>query len=287
MRTASSATPAPALSALSDALVCPDCAGALALRSEGAVCTACQAVCPLDDGILVMTAPAPGETEPPARDTAGQRTREAYEQRYHAATNAARYNSAYREKLFKRLTTQREFTLLARLLGRQPHSQLLLDLPCGGGRLSAALAPFADTIIEADVAVGQVRYARQHSVVETAQVWMTASALKIPLRDGSVDGSVCCRLCHHLPLAAERTQLVRELLRVSKRFVVLTYFDYFSVKNTIRRLRRPFNKKPPKMTMQRSELAALAAAVGARVQTAPWIAPLSSGHRYALLVKDD
>ncbi len=272
------------LTVLAKALRCPHCGATLALNAADALCAGCGAACPIDHGILVLT---PRDAAQPAeRDAEGRRTREAYEERYREVDNAARYNAAYREKFFKRLTTQREFMLLTRLLRSQPHSQLLLDLPCGGGRLSPALAPFADTLIEADVAVGQVRYAAEHSVVKTPQVWMTASALAIPLRDNSVDGTVCCRLCHHLPQAEERAQLVRELLRVSKRFVIMTYFEYHSVKNTIRRIRQPFNKKPPKMTMRLAEIAALATAAGARVQTAPWIAPLSSGHRYALLVKD-
>ena len=47
----------------------------------------------------------------------------------------------------------------------------------------------------------------------------------------------------------ERERLIEELLRVSRRFVVMTFFDFYSLKNWLRRARRPFNKKPPKMTM--------------------------------------
>jgi ubiquinone/menaquinone biosynthesis C-methylase UbiE len=114
---------------------------------------------------------------------------------------------------------------------------------------------------------------------------MTASAFHIPLRDESVDATVCVRLCHHLPTSAERERLLRELLRVSRRFVIMTYFDFHSVKNALRRLRRPFTGKPPKMTMKTSRVAELAKEGGAELVACPAVSLLGSGHRYAMMVK--
>jgi ubiquinone/menaquinone biosynthesis C-methylase UbiE len=143
-----------------------------------------------------------------------------------------------------------------------------------------------ELLIEADIGVGQVLYGKRHSKLDTPQIWMTASAFHIPFRDNSVDGTVCCRLCHHLPSAIERERLVEELLRVSRRFVIMTFFDYYSLKNWLRRARRPFNKKPPKMTMTVQRVRELAEANGARLVQYPMLAPTSSGHRYALMVKN-
>ena len=81
-------------------------------------------------------------------------------------------------------------------------------------------------------------------------------------------------------------RLIEELLRVSRRFVVMTFFDFYSLKNWLRRARRPFNKKPPKLTMKVERVRELAAANGARLVKYPMLAPTSSGHRYALMVKD-
>jgi lauroyl/myristoyl acyltransferase len=115
---------------------------------------------------------------------------------------------------------------------------------------------------------------------------MTASAFHIPLRDASVDGTICVRLSHHLPTAAERERLLRELLRVSRRFVIMTFFDHYSLKNMLRRLRRPLDGQPPKMTMTMARVAELARQHGARLVTAPPLSRLGSGHRYALIFKD-
>jgi SAM-dependent methyltransferase len=196
-----------------------------------------------------------------------------YQQAYQEVHEAEYYNRAYQDQLLKRWSTA-------------GHSSLLLDIPSGGGRLSPRMAAFTDHLIEADIAVGQVLYGKRHSQLETPQIWMTASAFHIPFRENSVDGSVCCRLNHHLPTPAERERLIEELLRVSRRFVIMTFFDYYSLKNWLRRARRPFNKKPPKMTMTVRRVRELAEANGARLVEYPMLAPTSSGHRYALMVKD-
>jgi SAM-dependent methyltransferase len=213
-------------------------------------------------------------------------TSEAYQQNYQTDQRAATYNAKYRERWTKRLSTWREFGLLDRMLRNQGRCKVLLDLPCGGGRLSSSMARYADLLIEADIAVGQLRYGRNHGRVPTRQVWMTASGFHIPLRDASVDGTVCVRLNHHLPTEAEREGLVRELLRVSKRFLIMSFFDYYSPKNILRRLRQPFNRKPPKSAMKVAELERLAQDCGATLVECPAIFLIGSGHRYALMVKD-
>jgi SAM-dependent methyltransferase len=214
------------------------------------------------------------------------RTSKAYQQNYQKDQRAATYNAKYRDRWTKRISTWREFGLLDRLLRNQGRCNVLLDLPCGGGRLSPPMARYTDLLIEADVALGQVRYIREHGRVSTRQVWMIASGFQIPLRDASVDGTVCVRLTHHLPTEAEREQLVRELLRVSRRFLIMSFFDYYSPKNTLRRLSRPFNRKPPKLTMKVEELQRLAKDCEARLVESPALSLIGSGHRYALMVKN-
>lgn len=98
---------------------------------------------------------------------------------------------------------------------------------------------------------------------------------------------MCVRLNHHLPTADERERLVRELLRVARKFVVMTFFDYHSLKNLGRRLRRPLDKKPPKMTMTVARVHELAREGGFELVEWPALARLGSGHRYALMVETD
>jgi len=134
-------------------------------------------------------------------------TREAYQQNYQRDQEAVVYNAKYRDRWTKRISTWREFSLLHRLLRSQGQCRVLLDLPCGGGRLSPSMSRYADLLIESDIGLGQLRYGQMHGQVSAAQAWVLASGFQIPLKDASVDGTVCVRLNHHLPDNAEREQL--------------------------------------------------------------------------------
>ena len=271
------------LEAISDLLACPACKGKLSIGAATINCGACNAVYAIRDGVPLLAMHGTSETwgEPQ-----GTTQSEAYQGAYERVDRAVTYNQNYRAQFLKRSSTRREYQLLQRQIGRVGRSRIMLDLPCGGGRLTPAFADSADLVIEADIAIGQILYGRAESSVKTPRIWMTASAFHIPLKDGSVDGTVCVRLSHHLPTATERERLLRELLRVSRRFVIMTYFDHRSLKNSLRRLTRPFNRKPPKMTMTTVEVARLANASGARLVDAPALSLIGSGHRYALIVKD-
>ena len=259
-------------------LACPTCRGTLRCTHDEVVCESCQARFAIQDGIPLFArigSPSDAPKLEPGESS------EKYQRRYQNDKTAEKYNAMYRDSWAKSLSTRRECSLLDRLLESQGHCRTLLDLPCGGGRVSPPLARHTDLLIESDIGIGQVRYAREHGRVPTQQIWMTASGFEIPLRDAAVDGTVCVRLNHHLPAAVERERLVRELLRVSRRFVIMTFFDFASLKNRLRRVRG----KPPKFTMRVDELGALAQSCGATLVESPALFVIGSGHRYALMVK--
>lgn len=284
----SSATPETAdssagIAGIGELLICPGCAADLKVGRESVECTACGTSYPLRDGIALLAIRGTSETwgEPQAQEQSAD-----YQGEYQRVDRAAAYNLSYRRRPLKRQSTRREFKLIRRHIARVGRSRVILDLPCGGGRLTPAFADTAELVIEADIAHGQLLFGRAESPVATPRVWMTASAFHIPLRDDSVDGTICVRLSHHLPTAAERERLLAELLRVSRRFVIMTFFDHHSLKNVVRRLRRPFDGQPPKMTMTTARVAELAGEYGARLMDAPPLSRIGSGHRYALIVKD-
>lgn len=268
-------------------LACPDCRTPFEVPDGRQLrCTGAGHVFPVTDGIPQLLPLGEGSdwkaSSPPV-------TSEAYARQYEDADEAARYNAMYDSRASKRVTTRRESRLIQRHFRSQPPCGTVLDLPCGGGRLTRAIleaAPEA-TVLEADIGLGQVKYARDQGLGGDRQFFMTASGFHIPIRDGGVDAVVCCRLLHHLPAAEEQERLIAEVLRVARRFAVVTFFDFYSVKNTLRRLRAPFNRKPPKITMKPDRLREMAGMHGADVAAMPHLFYVSSGHRYALLVKND
>ncbi|MDD4871075.1 MAG: methyltransferase domain-containing protein [Kiritimatiellae bacterium] len=275
-----------AISRVADILVCPKCSGQLKIKPDEILCLGCGSKYPIRGGVPLLARLGTSDTWS-TDNGKSEISSKAYQEQYHDIVQAEDYNKAYKQKLFKRMSTAREYSILQRLLRSQGHCGVILDLPCGGGRLSPQIAPFTDLLVEADIAEGQVFYGKRNLSLNTPQIWMTASAFHIPFRNESFDGTVCCRLCHHLPTAKERQRLIKELLRVSKRFVIMTFFDYNSMKNMLRRIRQPFDHKAPKMTMTINEVRRQASENGAKLIASPALAFISSGHRYALMVKDN
>lgn len=266
------------LSPISEVMVCPLCRGRLNAGRDELACTACTRVYPVIEGVPQFAVFS--KTDPP-RPGAAPASPAAYEQRYQEFERARSYNLKYDRQILKRLSTLREYQLLRRLLGRRERCRSLLEIPCGGGRISPRLAGATDLLIQADIGMGQVQYAMSRERLGVPQIWMTASAFQLPFRDAGVDAAVCIRLSHHLPTAAQRESLLVELLRVARRFVVMTFFDQDSLKNTLRRVRG----KSAKFTLSLSRVSELAAAHGASLAACPRLSYFGSGHRYALLVK--
>ena len=269
------------LAAMEPYLVCPSCRTPLERRGDELAGTSCRHRYPVRDGVARLAVFGGSETWGDAAPSSSR----AYQDNYQKVGDAAGYNHGYRDKTLKRLSTRRELDLLRTLLGTQGRARRLLNLPSGGGRVSGPLAESTDLLIEADIALGQVLYGAAHRAWTTPDFRMTASAFYVPLADRAVDGVVCIRLCHHLPTQAERQRLLTELLRVADRFVIMTFFDFNSVKNVLRRI-RPFDRKPPKHTMRIDEVAGLAAARGFVLRRCPYLSFFGSGHRYALLVRE-
>jgi ubiquinone/menaquinone biosynthesis C-methylase UbiE len=265
-------------------LACPYCRSELTGGEAGFDCRSCGKAFGMHGGIALLA--REGVADSWAADSKTGESSKPYQEEYRRVEEAAVYNAAYRDRLFKRASTNREFALLRGLLATQGRTDILLNLPAGGGRLSAPLAETTAFLVEADIALGQLVYSQQNSHIPVPHAYMTASGFHIPFKDRSVDGVVCIRLCHHLPTEEERERLITELLRVARRFVIMTFFDFHSVKNLLRRMTRPLNHKPPKMTMTVRQVSQVAARCGARLMAYPRLSIVGSGHRYALMVKE-
>ena len=266
------------LEPIKNILVCPACRGGLHIDQHDITCVNCKQVYSIHESIPQF---AIYKNDEAAIKKVIERATNNYDQRYVDFEKARNYNLKYDRKLLKRLSTVREYQILQRLLGQQKHCAAMLEIPCGGGRISPQLVNATDLLIQADVGLGQILYGMSQEKLKIPQIWMTASAFRIPLQDSSVDAAVCIRLSHHLPTSKQREDLLAELLRVTRRYVVMTFFDYHSIKNTLRRLRNSKHK----LTMTLSQVSSVAAAHGAKLVACPRLSIIGSGHRYALMVK--
>jgi len=65
---------------------------------------------------------------------------------------------------------------------------------------------------------------------------LVASAVQIPLATNAVDGATCIRLIEHFRLGQRRTDVMRELGRVARCWVVVSFYDRASIHGKTKRL---------------------------------------------------
>jgi ubiquinone/menaquinone biosynthesis C-methylase UbiE len=198
---------------------------------------------------------------------------------------AASYETKYERELHKRISDriERHVIALALDVARGPHERIL-DVPCGAGRLTSELVAHSRSgrIVEADYSPTMLQRCRANAkgyVPELARV----DALALPFADASFDLVFSARLSHHIALDVDRERWFRELCRVSRRYVVATFFDSGSFKNLLRRAQAPFSGKRPKNTMSVARIHALAEGAGFTVKAAIPLSRLFSGHRYVVV----
>ena len=259
-------------------LVCPECHADLTHRGTSLKCQGCARDYEIKAGIPRLGQVGSSEKWGMASD---DRTSVDYQDKFQKQDIGERYKQRYQKHWSKRRVTRREIKRLEQLLASQSRCRYMLDLPCGGGRVSAPLADATDCLLQADIGLSQILAARQIMTSKDHTAWLTASAFSIPLKDNAVDATVCNRLTHHLPSSAEKERLIQELLRVSSRFVILSYYDHNSFKSLGRRLRG----KHPGHTLSRPNLRALAERHEARVQIDVPLWYIGSRLRYVLLQK--
>jgi len=202
--------------------------------------------------------------------------------RYKSYEGAASFNTKYDREWHKRVSTKREYKVIGKCFAITGPVDSILDLPSGAGRLFKAFQPFGKRFVEMDLSLEMLKFARQN-LAEWKPSMSVGSAFRMPLKDQAVDLAFSARLFHHVPDAGERLQYLRELCRVSRKFVILTFFHTWSLKNILRMIRRPFNRKKPKVTMTTDELREIARSVGWEVVTTIPLSRIASGHHYAVL----
>lgn len=202
---------------------------------------------------------------------------------YASAAGATEYLEEY-DKLHRKLSDRRERKMLDRWFERVGQVSSALDLPCGWGRYLTYLQSHGARVVEADYSGSMVRMSHDKHAASPALGGVRCFGHRIPLRDRAVELSFSMRLNHHLVDPAVRREHLRELFRVSGRWAMFTYFDHGSVKNLLRRARAGLRltRKPPKSTLRRAEVLAIAAECGFRIVEDPWMFVIGSGHRMVL-----
>jgi len=164
-----------------------------------------------------------------------------YRGRFTRPASAQAYEERFRTR--KRVTNRFEGRALGRALSSLGELGRVLDVPAGAGRFFPLLRERAREVVGADISAEMLQRARAAELAPpsgavepqapgaagTGPALVEADLLALPFAEGSFDAVVCIRFLHHLPSGRLRVAGLRELARVSSRYVVVSFFDYASV----------------------------------------------------------
>lgn len=168
---------------------------------------------------------------------------EDFSDRFRTREQVEQYRDRYTTGRRRRVHLK-EVAALKRLLAGVGPVETALDLPCGSGRLSPLLAEVAGRIVMADTSSAMLKVAREDHPDLNAQYLLT-HAERIDLESASVDVVFSHRLLHHVRDRALRAGMLGELVRVSRRYVILSYYPS-GLRTRLRwRLRRLFGMVAP------------------------------------------
>ncbi|HEU4346114.1 MAG TPA: methyltransferase domain-containing protein [Candidatus Binatia bacterium] len=217
--------------------------------------------------------------------------------RYNSPEGVTDYSRKFERHWTERVNNWHEQRLLRRLLRSVSLGKfdgLALDLPCGYGRLYSILHDLGASVVEGDWSfhlLGAARifhadHAGKRNLAPPAG-YVRATALCLPFRDRAFELVLSVRLCHHIREPQERLHYLLEIMRVSRKWVVFTYFDTASIKNRTHEFRRRANGKRSKWTLHAQEVKEVSQSAGFEVIQSIWISRFFSGHRYVLLRRTD
>ena len=165
---------------------------------------------------------------------ADQATLERYRRRFTRPHAAAAYQERFRTR--KAVTHALERRALERVLRRLGQLERVLDAPVGAGRLLGVVSKHArGQVVGLDVSAemlsragGQIEQEDAEGRAQSVGL-LQGDLLALPFAAGSFEAVVCVRFLHHLRSGRLRVSALRELARVSRRYLVVTFFDALGI----------------------------------------------------------
>ena len=139
--------------------------------------------------------------------------------RYTQLDKAAAYDQTIRQAgFFRRLSHRLEIGALRRAL-QKLKGDLVLDAPCGTGRIHGVISDRFGRVVSLDSSVAMLRVHRDHY---RSGDLACGDIFRLPYGDGCFDWVICFRLFHHMQSHADRVAMLRSIARVSRQGVVFS-----------------------------------------------------------------
>lgn len=157
-----------------------------------------------------------------------------------AYAGRVKYNeaTARRYQVRKESKHRAEMKLVDKAFSLIPRSHRVLDLPCGGGRVTVHLGLQGYAMSSADLSDAMLEITRENVAKNGLKCAVEKQDIeKLTYADRHFDSVISFRLFHHFPNAEIRQRAVTELCRVARQFVAISYFSPASVTSMKRNLR--------------------------------------------------
>jgi ubiquinone/menaquinone biosynthesis C-methylase UbiE len=177
----------------------------------------------------------------------GEQTRFAYRREKHAAVSIKQAQD-YREKRFVDRhggedTDRKEKQIVRMVLEQLGVQAYCLDVPCGAGRFLDDLRSHSSHLLEMDLAPGMLQFNKdQYNKLygdsgSDSTAFVRGDAEWLPISSSSVDVVFCMRLFHHLDTSRLRVNILKEFARVTRQWVILSFYHYYCFKHLKKILR--------------------------------------------------
>jgi ubiquinone/menaquinone biosynthesis C-methylase UbiE len=200
-----------------------------------------------------------------------------------ARNDARDYQQQRYRSLDQAWVNWREQRLLAHLLTQcQLTNSTVLDVPCGFSRFAPLYARLGITAVGADVSYDMAHLAATSHARHGRESWLCADVLALPFPDSMFDGVLCIRLLHHRYSDAERQGILCELARVSRHFVIISFYRS-TLLHTLARHWRGSRGRLAMMTL--AHLRGLAQASGLQIQRVHSLLRFCHAQTFVVLTK--
>lgn len=146
--------------------------------------------------------------------------------------HSRRRAEAYRDERFSRSrrwrwTGRRERAIVVQFLSDLPEGSRVLDIPCGAGRLIPLFQEAGASFVGADVSLPMLNLARQAS---GAFSLLATDALRLPFSERSFEALTAVRLLHRIKEQEIRVGMLREMARVVRGTLLVTYYARWNLR---------------------------------------------------------
>jgi SAM-dependent methyltransferase len=176
--------------------------------------------------------------------------------------DSAAMAATYRRKFVGSPKDLAEKRCISRALEGVPAQSLVLDLPCGTGRITTFLLDRGWRVEACDYSDHMIAQAREAAAGREGVSFSRQDVMSTTFPDASFDAVVSNRLFHHFTEADTRRRALRELARVARGPVVVSFFCTvalsalkFRLGNALRGI-RPTDRVPIPLRTFREDLEA-------------------------------